>query len=127
MTGDPWPKEKLEQFLVLYFVKKLPVQKIGDMMNMTAHTVAVRASWCRRRKARLPKKIIVDGVEHTIEYSVRYITSEDRRRSRLSAHAPPNSSAKVRKCLRCLRDFKSAHIGERVCPDCKHSESWRHA
>jgi|TARA_B100000959_G_C14597771_1_gene466781 hypothetical protein len=32
---------------------------------------------------------------------------------------------KRRKCLMCLDDFQSNHIGERVCPDCKGTSTWR--
>jgi len=32
---------------------------------------------------------------------------------------------KVRNCLACLRPFKSAWAGERICPKCKSSQSWR--
>ena len=33
--------------------------------------------------------------------------------------------SKVRNCLACRRRFKSAWAGERICPKCKHSRSWR--
>ena len=33
--------------------------------------------------------------------------------------------SKVRNCLACRRRFKSAWAGERICPKCKHSSSWR--
>ena len=32
---------------------------------------------------------------------------------------------KVRNCLACRRPFKSAWAGERICPKCKSSRSWR--
>jgi len=32
---------------------------------------------------------------------------------------------KVRNCLSCLRPFTSEWAGERICPKCKHSSSWR--
>jgi Zn finger protein HypA/HybF involved in hydrogenase expression len=32
---------------------------------------------------------------------------------------------KVRKCLSCQTPFQSAWSGERVCPKCKTSSSWR--
>ncbi len=32
---------------------------------------------------------------------------------------------KVRNCLACLRPFNSAWAGERICPKCKSSSSWR--
>jgi hypothetical protein len=33
--------------------------------------------------------------------------------------------AKLRRCLMCSTDFRSAHSGERVCPKCRHSKAWR--
>jgi protein-arginine kinase activator protein McsA len=33
--------------------------------------------------------------------------------------------AKLRRCLMCGTDFKSAHAGERVCAKCRHSKAWR--
>jgi hypothetical protein len=32
---------------------------------------------------------------------------------------------KVRKCLGCRSPFTSAWAGERICPKCKASSSWR--
>ncbi len=32
---------------------------------------------------------------------------------------------KVRNCLSCLRPFTSEWAGERICPKCKSSVSWR--
>ena len=32
---------------------------------------------------------------------------------------------KVRKCLMCGNEFKSKHIGERVCSSCKETSVWR--
>ena len=32
---------------------------------------------------------------------------------------------KMRNCLACRRRFKSAWAGERICPKCKSSRSWR--
>ncbi len=32
---------------------------------------------------------------------------------------------KVRNCLACRRPFESAWAGERICPKCKSSSSWR--
>lgn len=42
-------------------------------------------------------------------------------RTRLSRHySKPKAEgdAKTRRCLRCSRDFLSAHRGNRICPDC---------
>ena len=36
-----------------------------------------------------------------------------------------NLQPKVRKCLMCSSSFQSSHIGERVCPDCKSTSTWR--
>jgi Zn finger protein HypA/HybF involved in hydrogenase expression len=33
--------------------------------------------------------------------------------------------AKHRRCLMCGTDFKSAHVGERICPKCRQSKAWR--
>jgi hypothetical protein len=33
--------------------------------------------------------------------------------------------SKVRNCLACRRRFKSEWAGERICPKCKRSRSWR--
>ncbi len=35
------------------------------------------------------------------------------------------SSSKTRLCLRCESPFLSGWAGERICPDCKKSTSWR--
>jgi predicted RNA-binding Zn-ribbon protein involved in translation (DUF1610 family) len=32
---------------------------------------------------------------------------------------------KVRNCLSCLNPFSSAWAGERICPRCKNTTSWR--
>jgi len=32
---------------------------------------------------------------------------------------------KQRNCLMCAKPFNSAHIGERVCPNCKSTSAWR--
>jgi uncharacterized paraquat-inducible protein A len=37
----------------------------------------------------------------------------------------PNARASGRSCLRCKTVFDSAWIGERICPRCKGSTSWR--
>lgn len=36
-----------------------------------------------------------------------------------------NLVAKRRICLMCMDEFQSSHIGERVCPDCKGTSTWR--
>ena len=36
-----------------------------------------------------------------------------------------NLQPKMRKCLMCLDEFMSTHTGERVCPDCKSTSTWR--
>ncbi len=36
-----------------------------------------------------------------------------------------NIDPKVRNCLACRRRFTSAWAGERICPKCKRSRSWR--
>ena len=36
-----------------------------------------------------------------------------------------NLQPKVRKCLMCSSSFQSSHIGERICPDCKNTSTWR--
>jgi hypothetical protein len=33
--------------------------------------------------------------------------------------------AKSRKCLMCMGEFQSSHIGERVCHNCKGTSTWR--
>lgn len=33
-------------------------------------------------------------------------------------------TVKTRKCLLCLRKFKSRHFGERVCTKCKETVAW---
>ena len=38
---------------------------------------------------------------------------------------PGDIDPKVRNCLACRRPFESAWAGERICPKCKHSRSWR--
>ncbi len=37
---------------------------------------------------------------------------------------PPE--VKDRTCLKCRRDFRSRHIGERVCEPCKATDAWRY-
>ncbi|MFO0997941.1 MAG: hypothetical protein U1F33_14775 [Alphaproteobacteria bacterium] len=39
--------------------------------------------------------------------------------------APRPTVAKERRCLRCQESFTSAWHGERICPKCKSSHSWR--
>ena len=36
-----------------------------------------------------------------------------------------NLQPKLRRCLMCADDFQSHHMGERVCPDCKSTSTWR--
>ncbi len=38
---------------------------------------------------------------------------------------PGDIDPKVRNCLACRRPFESAWAGERICPKCKSSSSWR--
>jgi hypothetical protein len=48
--------------------------------------------------------------------------------SRSEMNKKPQSDklvAKRRKCLMCMDEFQSSHIGERVCPDCKGTSTWR--
>ena len=33
--------------------------------------------------------------------------------------------AKERRCLMCGSDFRSAHVGERICGRCRQSKVWR--
>ena len=40
---------------------------------------------------------------------------------------PENQEIKSRKCLMCSEGFTSHHVGERVCPDCKSTATWRQA
>ncbi len=37
----------------------------------------------------------------------------------------PNSEPKLRHCLTCRDSFTSAWAGERICPKCKSSSTWR--
>ncbi len=45
-------------------------------------------------------------------------TDETRERS-------PGDGPKTRQCLRCSNKFESEWSGERVCPHCKKSSTWR--
>jgi len=48
--------------------------------------------------------------------------------SRSEMNKKPQSDkliAKRRKCLMCMDEFQSSNIGERVCPDCKGTSTWR--
>lgn len=38
---------------------------------------------------------------------------------------PPSDAPKVRQCLRCEATFPSKWAGERICPRCKSSSTWR--
>ena len=49
-----------------------------------------------------------------------------RRRKQVKKPANENREPPVpRKCLMCNMDFSSSWIGERVCPRCKESVSWK--
>lgn len=37
----------------------------------------------------------------------------------------PRDAAKMRACLRCSAEFMSQWAGERICPNCKRSGTWR--
>lgn len=40
------------------------------------------------------------------------------RSSRCYSKPKAEGDAKIRRCLRCPKDFLSAHRGNRICPDC---------
>jgi Zn finger protein HypA/HybF involved in hydrogenase expression len=53
---------------------------------------------------------------------------EDKMASRSEMNKKPqaeNLQPKLRRCLMCADEFQSHHIGERVCPDCKSTSTWR--
>ncbi len=39
--------------------------------------------------------------------------------SKLKPEPDRPSEPKLRKCLKCSKEFMSEHIGERICPKCK--------
>lgn len=41
-----------------------------------------------------------------------------------SAAADPRRAARPRRCLRCRREFPSAHCGHRICDGCKHASAF---
>ena len=45
--------------------------------------------------------------------------------SKLKPEPEREHDPKVRNCLSCLHPFTSEWVGERICPKCKHSSSWR--
>jgi hypothetical protein len=45
--------------------------------------------------------------------------------SKLKPEPEREHDPKVRNCLSCLRPFTSEWAGERICPKCKSSASWR--
>ena len=45
--------------------------------------------------------------------------------SKLKPEPEREHDPKVRNCLSCLCPFTSEWAGERICPKCKHSSSWR--
>ena len=51
-----------------------------------------------------------------------------KRRSVMTSPKKPqaeNLKPAIRKCLMCSQSFQSRDIGERICPDCKDSKTWR--
>ena len=47
-----------------------------------------------------------------------------RRNGQNSGYVVPDERTKIRKCLRCDRDFYSMHGGNRICQRCSGSETW---
>ena len=45
--------------------------------------------------------------------------------SKLKPEPEREHDPKVRSCLACRQPFTSEWAGERICPKCKHSSSWR--
>ncbi len=68
------------------------------------------------------------GEERNFRLLVNNKDGERSMASRSEMNKKPQSDnlvAKRRKCLMCMDEFQSSHIGERVCPDCKGTSTWR--
>ncbi len=39
----------------------------------------------------------------------------------------PEDETRTRNCLRCKAEFRSGWSGERICPRCKSSRTWRNS
>ncbi len=46
------------------------------------------------------------------------------RGSKLKPEPDHPSEPKLRKCLKCGKEFMSEHVGERICPKCKVKKGW---
>ena len=44
--------------------------------------------------------------------------------SKLKPEPDRPSEPKLRKCLKCGKEFMSEHVGERICPKCKVKKGW---
>tara|TARA_B100000315_G_C14594029_1_gene597638 strand:- start:6676 stop:6933 length:258 start_codon:yes stop_codon:yes gene_type:complete len=68
------------------------------------------------------------GEERNFRLLDKFYNGEKSMASRSEMNKKPQSDkliAKRRKCLMCMDEFQSSHIGERVCPDCKGTSTWR--
>ena len=46
------------------------------------------------------------------------------RSSKLKPESDRSGEPKLRKCLKCAKEFLSKHVGERICPMCKVKKGW---
>ncbi len=70
----------------------------------------------------------LSGEEYKFRINEKIKNGENSMASRSEMNKKPQSDklvAKRRKCLMCMDEFQSSHIGERVCPDCKGTSTWR--
>jgi|TARA_B110000263_G_C14942429_1_gene344296 hypothetical protein len=70
----------------------------------------------------------LSGEEYIFRINEKIENGENSMASRSEMNKKPQSDklvAKRRKCLMCMDEFQSSHIGERVCPDCKGTSTWR--
>ena len=70
----------------------------------------------------------LSGEEYIFRINEKIKNGENSMASRSEMNKKPQSDklvAKRRKCLMCMDEFQSSHIGERVCPDCKGTSTWR--
>ena len=77
-------------------------------------------------------KVVNDGIVEAHKESDNYALSVWREVKAIlrsvDAHKRPqaeNLQPAIWKCLMCSTSFQSKDIGERVCPDCKNTKTWR--
>ncbi len=81
-----------------------------------------------RLNARFAQRCGLSGEEYKFRINEKIKNGENSMASRSEMNKKPQSDklvAKRRKCLMCMDEFQSSHIGERVCPDCKGTSTWR--